>query len=371
MACADCIAHQIGSPELVDRLSGRPGSFPIAGSIELTLRCNVRCKHCYILYPGATSNEMSTADVKATLDKLAQAGVLFLLMTGGEIFARPDFRELYVYAKKLGFLLTLFTNATLVDEDLADFLKAWPPRRVEVTIYGHTEETYENVTGVKGSFRRFRRGIDLMLDRGLKLTLKTIVLKTNEHEFHDIKAWAEGLGVPFRYDAMVNPKLDGDKSPTLERIDPEAVVALEGVDDEKRAFYAKMQALASAAPPSTKTFRCGAGIRTFHIDPRGQLHPCMMWRTTPYDFKQDIEGWTDHLDLVRSLAAPVDSGCNACRHRTGCNNCAATSQLEHGKPGRPIPYYCGVNNAREKLLGISPSTDEARTDNPLVEVAAT
>ncbi len=374
MACPDCIHHQIGSAELVNRLSALPGAFPIAGSLELTLRCNVRCRHCYILYPGATTGEMSTDEVKAILDKLADQGVLFLLLTGGEIFARCDFREIYLHAKKLGFLLTLFTNATLIDEDTANFLAEWPPRRIEVTIYGHTEETYERVTGVRGSFKRFRRGVELLLERKLPLGLKTVAMKTNRHEFEAIQAWAEGLGVPFRFDAVINPRLDGGTTVLDERLDPEDGVRLDGLSDAHGKHYQALLDKAQARTRSEKAFSCGAGIKTFHVDPRGHLHPCMMWRATPYDFKTGtLDGWRAHVAAMRETRIPADSGCRSCAHHLGCNNCAATSALEnHGVPGKPVSYYCRINQSREKLLDLRRFTvNEDSTITPELEMMET
>lgn len=354
MACNDCIMHQISSAELVKTLGGKPGEFPIAGSIELTLRCNVRCRHCYILYPGATKGEMTTAGVKAVLDKLSDFGVLFLLMTGGEPLARGDFRELYLYARNKGFLITLFTNATLVDEDTAAFFARHPPRRIEVSIYGHTEETYENVTGVRGSFKRFRRGIELMLEHKLPLSLKTMVMKSNRHEFESIKEWAEGLGVPFRFDAVVNPQLDGGTEVLKERLDPEDVVRLDGTGDAHRKHYQTLLNKALEKPRSRKAFSCGAGIKTFHVDPRGNIHPCMMWRNNPYSLKTGtLEGWNEALGELRKTEVPADSNCLTCPHHVACNNCAATSALENsGVPGRPVGYYCQINYTREKILNL-------------------
>lgn len=354
MACTDCITHQIGSSSFLRQYPQVQDGLPIAGSFELTLRCNVRCRHCYILYPGATNGELSTDQAKGVLNKLADQGVLFLLLTGGEIFARHDFREIYLHAKRLGFLLTLFSNATLIDRETADFLAEWPPRRIEVTVYGHTEQTYERVTGMKGSYQRFRRGIELLLERRLPLALKTIILRSNHHEFEDIRAWAEGLGVPFRFDTIVNPRLDGGTNVLSERIDPEAVVRFEGTTTSQRDHYRLMVQKALQSPPRRKAFSCGAGIRTFHIDPRGQIHPCMMWRSTPYDFLNgSMDGWRTHISALRERPVPEASPCGTCRHRFGCNNCAATSALENrGEPGRPVLYYCKINEARERIFSL-------------------
>ena len=358
MACTDCINHQIGSNEFLGFLATKPGfgdDFPLSGSIELTLRCNVRCKHCYILYPGATDGEMSTSQVKQILDKLADRGVLFLLMTGGEILARSDFREVYLYAKRKGFIITLFTNGTLVTEELAAFLAQWPPRWIEITIYGHTEKVYEAVTGVQGSFKRYRRGVDLLLEHNLPLRLKTMVMKTNLHEFESMRDWAENeLGLTYRFDCLVNPKLDGNVAPLAERLTPEEVVQVQGTSENDRQIYLEKRAQAARAEPSADLFQCGAGVRTFHVDPRGQLHPCMVWRSNPYNLLEKglDRNWDEHVSELRSRTAPEDTGCTSCLNRYACGNCAATSQIESGVAGKNIDYYCSIGAAREKLFDI-------------------
>lgn len=360
MACGDCITHQIGSATLLDQLARRDGAvgdFPLAGSLELTLDCNLWCRHCYIRYPGATADENDTARVKALLDQLAERGVLCLLLTGGEILARPDFREIYQHAKRCGFLLTLFTNATLVDEKMADFLASLPPRRIEITIYGHTADIYERVTGVPGSFAAFRRGVDLLLARGLPVYLKMMVLKTNLHQLDDVKAWVTAKGLPFRHDGVVNPRLDGHRGPLRERLEPGDVVRVQGLGEDDRAEFVRLRAQAEQAlarGTDDRLFRCGAGIHTFHIDPRGQMHPCMMWRTTPLDARQGLQpgAWSAHIRALRTRTRPEDTGCRSCPNALACGNCAATSQLETGVAGSNVDYYCRINQAREQLFEI-------------------
>lgn len=360
MACGDCIAHQIGSATLLEDLArrgGPEGDFPLAGSLELTLDCNLWCRHCYIRYPGATHGERSTAEIKAILDQLAERGVLCLLLTGGEILARPDFRDIYLHAKRCGFLITLFTNATLVDEATADFFVQYPPRRLEITIYGHTAHTYERVTGVPGSFAAFRRGVDLLLDRKLPVYLKMMVLKSNLHELEEVKAWVAAKGLPFRHDGVVNPRLDGHTGPLRERLDPEDVVCVQGTGEAERQEFASLRAKAEAAlarGADDRLFRCGAGIRTFHIDPRGQMHPCMMWRSTPLDARTGLQpgAWSEHVRQLRARSRPEDTGCRTCPNSLACGNCAATSELETGVAGARVEYYCRISQAREQLFEI-------------------
>jgi len=211
---------------------------PLTGSMELTWRCNLRCAHCYITASssyGALAGgrpELSTAEFCRVIDEVAAEGCLSLLLTGGEPLLRSDFLDIYRHAKRRGILLTLFTNGTLLNKKIVDELREWPPRRVEITLYGRTQETYERVTGVPGSHARCMAGIELLLEHQVPLQLKTMVMTLNRHELDAMKAFAAGLGLEFRYDALLNGCLDGSDGPLKYRVPPEEVVALDAADEE-------------------------------------------------------------------------------------------------------------------------------------------
>ena len=139
---------------------------PISASIEITRRCNNRCIHCCsnlpLKDPFARHNEMNAVEHFRILDEMAAAGCLWVLFTGGEIFARRDFLDIYAHAKRQGFLITLFTNGTLITPDIADYLVEMPPFYIEVTLYGYTRRIYERVTGVPGSTATTDSGCWLM-----------------------------------------------------------------------------------------------------------------------------------------------------------------------------------------------------------------
>ncbi|HEX7832365.1 MAG TPA: radical SAM protein, partial [Thermoanaerobaculia bacterium] len=201
-----------------------PMRIPVNGTIEITNRCPLECAHCYNNLPMADASarrrELSTADHKRLLDELSELGCLWLLYSGGEIFARADFLEIYSYAKSKGFLITLFTNATLITERIADFLAENPPFDIEVTLYGRTKATYESLTGIPGSFEKCLRGIELIRDRGLPLKLKTVALTINKHEIASMKRFAADLGVEFKFDPMISPRIDCSSSPLAVRLSP-------------------------------------------------------------------------------------------------------------------------------------------------------
>jgi len=247
---------------------------PLEASIEVTRRCPLECQHCYNnLAMGdqdARSREMTTEEHFRVLDELVEMGCFWLLYTGGEIFARKDFLEIYTYAKTKGFLITLFTNGTLITEKIADYLVEWPPFAIEITLYGRTRETYEALTAVPGSYDRCLRGIRLLRDRGLPLKLKTVATSINKHEVFAMKRFAEEeIGVEFKFDGQVNPRIDCSQSPLAVRLSPEEVVALDMHAPKGLSEYRRLAKHDLEQPPSTKrnenVYFCGGGLKGFAI----------------------------------------------------------------------------------------------------------
>ena len=117
---------------------------------------------------SGSRRELSIAEHFRLLDDLADLGCIWVLFTGGEIFARQDFLEIYTYAKNKGFLITLFTNAVLIDQAMADYLAEWPPFSIEVTVYGRTKKTYESLTKIPGSYKRCLRGSNCFASGGFR-----------------------------------------------------------------------------------------------------------------------------------------------------------------------------------------------------------
>src|SRR6058998_3352750 len=215
---------------------GGPARLPLSGSIEITSKCNLRCVHCYIPdYSGR--GEMTTQEIKRILSEAADEGCVWMLLTGGEVLCRGDFPEIYKHAKRQGFLLTVFSNGTLVDESVADLLAEYPPFGIEFTLYGLSDETYLKTTGFPGRFTRVRRAIDLMLARRLPLSLKAVAMEPLAGEIEKMAAFSESLGLRFRYDGIVHGRLDGSSEPTAVRSTPERIVSYDSNDPRRLADW--------------------------------------------------------------------------------------------------------------------------------------
>lgn len=325
---------------------------PIDGTIELTHRCNLRCAHCYCL-PESGRAELGRSEICRIIDEIAEAGCLWLLFTGGEPLLRPDFFDIYLHAKRRGLLITLFSNATLIDERVVDILAEYPPFFMEVSVYGMTEETYEKVTRVKGSYGAFRKGLDLIRERGLPLKLKTMALTLNAHEMEDMEGWARGLGFEFRFDSLVHPRIDGSREPCAYRLSPRQAVSLDAANEEKREKmeYACKEAFNTKA--SDRLFECSGGTVSFHIDPYGQLRPCDMVREIRRDLgaADFANAWADLEADVTRRKIPAGFRCEGCVIAGMCNQCPGWAFLENGDMHSISEHMCEIAHLRADTFG--------------------
>ena len=328
-------------------------------TLELTERCNLRCVHCYVNRPAGDDevrqNEMTLVEWQRILDQVAEAGTLWLLVTGGEPLLRSDFPQWYLYAKRRGLHVVFFTNGTLLTPELADLLAEYPPWETEITLYGATAQTYEQITGVPGSYARCRQGIDLLLERGLALNLKTMALTLNVHELPAMQRLADILGVSFRYDPAIQSRLEGHRGPLAFRLSPEQIVALECQDPKRVQEWQELCGLSGLPVAQNNLFKCGAGLNTIHVDPYGVLYPCLMTRWLHYDLRVGtVEAAVrDFMPAVRRMTLTHDDTCRRCDLSVLCLNCPAWAQREVGDPEASELFHCRLAHLRQQGLGLN------------------
>jgi radical SAM protein with 4Fe4S-binding SPASM domain len=368
----DCPVYpEIEYKEFYEKLADQ-GRLPLVGSIELTFRCNLNCVHCYVNLPAgdaaARQKELPGQEWCRIIDEIVDAGCLWLLVTGGEPLLHPDFLDIYNYAKKSGLLITIFTNGTLLTPAIADHWVEWPPHGVEISIYGSSKETYEAVTRVSGSFDRCRHGIELLLERHIRLELKTVVLTTNHHELREMQIWSAGLGVDFRFDPVLNPRIDGSLEPCRLRLSPEAVVSLDRGDGRRLKDFAKLLEKFPGPPSEPESlYYCGAGIDTFHVDAYGNLSICMMAREPHFSLLQGSfhEGWQGFLAAVRQQKRTKESPCASCQLISLCGLCPGWAQIEAGDQEGQVDYLCRIAHLRAEAFSQISAPDQPDKGDPL------
>lgn len=301
---------------------------------------------------------------KKIIDQIHQENCIFLTFSGGDPFIRDDFLEIYAHAKKKGFLITLFTNGTLLTKNIINYLVKSPPLSIEITLNGITQDTYEAITQKKGSFTKIMEAIYRLAKTELFVILKTNCLKQNKHEIGRIKAFTEKIfGKPakkrhhFRYDPMIYPRLDGDKTPCNYRLSFTELLEVKQQDPD---IWEEYQRQLCAGFPRIERDRdylyfCNVWKENFFINPYGQLKFCQFSDKFSTDLKITSlkEGFYNVFPLILKERFKTDSKCRSCSLRPVCHWCPARAYLETGNEEAPVEYFCQLAKEKASLIAVS------------------
>ena len=353
---------------LWDKMKGKRALFSF--DLEITARCNNDCHHCYInLRAGdraAREQELPLGEIKEIADEAISLGALWCLITGGEPLLRKDFTDIYLALKRKALLVSVFTNATLVTDEHVRLFKRYPPRDIEVSVYGVTKETYERVTRRPGSFAAFMRGLDLLLGSGVKVRLKAMALRSNIHELPEIARFCrERTKDYFRFDPFLHLRFDRDpvrnQEIKSERLSPAEIVALERSDPER--FESLQKGCDKLIVPELShigcnhLFHCGAGNGSFNVSYDGLFRLCSsLWHPDcVYDVREGslTDVWHNFVPRVRDMRSDRREFLETCRRCpliNLCLWCPAHAHLETGELDAPVDYFCEVAHARAAAL---------------------
>ena len=357
-----------------------PERGPLLGhlDIELTERCNNDCIHCCINLPmddhAAREREMRTEEIKRILTEAAALGCLSVRFTGGEPLLREDFEELYLFARRQGMKVLLFTNARLITSRLADLFARVPPGElVEVTVYGMKPASYEAVARVPGSYIEFRRGVDLLLDRHVPFVVKGALLPPNRGEMDEFEAWAAAIpamdkppGYSMFFDLRGRRDFEA-KSRQIAglRLSPEEGIVV--LSRRREAYLKDMRRFCSKfmGPPRDTLFACGAG-QGVCVDAYGRAQMCMVLRhpDMTYDLKAGslrdaLTTFFPRLRETRAANADYLARCARCFLKGLCEQCPAKSWAESGTLDTPVEYLCQIAHAQARDLGLLQAGERA------------
>jgi len=349
----------------------------VSFDIEITARCNNDCRHCYINLPAGDKNaqarELSAGEIKEIAAEAVSMGALWCLITGGEPLLRPDFEEIYLTLKRLGLLVSVFTNATLITEGHIKLFRRYPPRDIEITIYGVTETTYERVTRRPGSFAAFTRGLDRLFESGVNVRLKAMAMNSNVLELQQIASFCrERTKDYFRFDPFLHLRFDQNpvrnKEIRSERLSPARITALEQSDTERFKALKKdcdtIRVYDNSSITDNHLFCCGAGSNSFTLSYDGLFRLCAsLWHPdTVYDLKKGTlkHAWENFAPKVREMRSDRKEfleTCRVCPLMNLCMWCPAHAYLETGEIDAPVDYFCEVAHTRASMITPSNTTD--------------
>jgi radical SAM protein with 4Fe4S-binding SPASM domain len=322
-------------------------NIPLSVQLDLTYRCNERCIHCYLDHHD--HGEMNTAEIKDLLDQMADAGVFYLTISGGEIMMRRDFFEILEYARVRTFCVKLKTNGILIREKEADRLKALGVETVQISIYSHIPEVHDAITKLPGSLEQSIEAIRLLQARGLHVVVANVLMTQNANDYLAVRALAAELGAQFFTDPTITPMMDGDRSILNLNVDEAALREV----FRNEALVGNVEEF--CAPPlgpdedALDMLPCSAGHTACYVSPYGDVYPCVQFPLPSGNVRQTrfIDIWRDspQLQEVRSITLRDMPSCSKCTHGGTCTRCPGLAYLEGNMRG-PSYQDCEKSFAR-------------------------
>lgn len=336
---------------------------PVGGTFELTPLCNMNCRMCYIRMSKEDMDKcgkMKTAEEWLNIAKKArERGLLFLLLTGGEPFLYPEFWELYEGLKKMGIMVSINSNATMLSDDIIDRLIKNPPQRINVTIYGGSDETYKELCRYENGFTKATEAVRKLRNAGICVKINGSITPLNCSDIPFCFQFAKEVETPLQLGSYMFPPMRREDKYTC-RFEAEEAGYYQAVIDKMRYEPADLEKVRGdiikcnecgshlERPPK---FRCRAGRSSFWINWKGEMHACgMMENFKEYPFEKDFgECWDNiHKAVLEQTAL---TPCSECEDRDVCKVCPAIAFSETGSFNEKPEYLCRMTRKwKEEML---------------------
>jgi len=336
---------------------------PFAVTFETTYDCNERCIHCYM---DRNQSALSLVEIKRILNEIAVEGCLFVSFTGGEFFCRRDALDIVEYASNLHFVIDILSNGTLINQNIAKMLAQHSVRRVQISLYGAIPETHDSVTCLPGSFRKTIRGIEFLIEAGVKVEIAFPLMGINFHERYAVKKFVESLGCLMLPSPIITARNNGLQDTFFLRLSDEQLrdffkdkelsalyAGRKPFQDHK--FYLGFSSLLEAAP-------CYSGFNSCAITPSGKVLPCNQLLYEVGDLKKNnfSEVWRNspQLNYLRNLTISKLGKCSKCKLLAFCTRCPGLAFLEGDGLLEPSPENCRITMINYSLQMKGGENDE-------------
>ena len=342
---------------------------PLSVHFDITYRCNERCVHCYLDHDDL--GEMTTAEIEDVLDQLADAGVFFLALSGGEVLMRRDFFDIVEHARRRLFNVKIKTNGVMIREPEARRLRQLGVEQVQISVYSHRPEVHDGITKLPGSLRRTIEAIRFLKLQGLKVSMANVLMTANLFDNQGMMSLAKDLGVSYTLDPTITPKIDGNT----------AVLALRAPAAELRRVFQNEELVGNVAefcaPPAAPDedvmdgYPCSAGHTSCYISPYGDVFPCVQFPLPSGNLRREkfVEIWrhSSALKEVRSIRARDLTTCSTCSHVGSCSRCPGLAYMEGNMRG-PSSADCEKSFQRTGIPSANMLQQGGIVDRALVQI---
>ncbi len=333
-------------------------------SIEVTSACNFDCQHCFNRPSSPTDLAALDFDsICRIVDEAYQLGCRDILLTGGEPLIWRHFTRFYERLSRYdGLSVKLNTNASRVDDAIADILANWPPANIHIGLYGWDEASYAAITGNPAAYASVLKGISLLRERQLRYYLLVPGIRLLAENQAKVDVFARQLGA----ELIVRDWILGDhvyrhqtRNAQIQRVRLTPHEAAKGIVREEGGVAKIMDELLSPSPRDYNClFSCLRNYRQVIVDPHLNLLPCVILRHPDFCYSLVDSSLYDGLMFVDRVSRVVHQRtdekerCGECQIRGICRNCPANAFLEHGDFEGIGEYYCQISQEIAKVLGL-------------------
>ena len=304
--------------------------------LEITDTCNFKCSHCYV--NKTCSQLVKFNDLKEFADELYELNCNMILLTGGEILTHPQFFDIYEYLYNKGFLISLNTNGSLINDKIIDFLVTYPPFAVEISLYGDNETNFDNFTKTNNLFNKTIENITSLRDKGINVILKNVLNKNNQEFFYKLRELAHKLNLKFRSDYFVFPKTNeiGKMNDTL--VSPiDALAYLKKQNNAEEHYLTKF----NQQNGSKYVFKCKHLDDSIFVDSKLNISMCicMQHEKIPYS-KGNLFDAVIKLRRFKEIIFSPKAKCKKCKLKPLCRYCPGKFYMITQNYEKPHEWFC-------------------------------
>lgn len=354
---------------------GAAKRIPVSGTFELTSRCNFRCAMCYIHSEAQqkcnAERELTAEQWLAIGREAVDAGMIYLLLTGGEPLLRPDFLQIYTGLMQMGLRISINTNGSLITPQIVECFRQYPPEKVNVSIYGVSEKTYGVLCGNAPGYEKSVRGVRMLKEAGIRVNINTTFVRSNAADMEALVDFAKTEGVPIRTAAYVFPPVRGGVGTASVNLTPEEMGRLTArfdwltLDEEQKKQ--RLQAIrhcieqdrSGASVLPSRSASCMAGKGSFWINWEGLMYSCGMLSENAESVVREGFGkaWKETVRKCEGLRIPQT--CVECPLRPICTVCAAVHTTAGCAPEEVPADQCVKTKAYLRTVQEIVRTEEA------------
>jgi len=307
---------------------------PITAVYEVTKKCNLSCRHCYLGQNNSRGNELSLVQIETLLLELVDMGTINLALTGGDPFCREDFLDICEMARDMGFNITIATNGTQLTPQAIEQIAKLNIAKIIISMHATDPVIHDRFVGKTGAHETTINTINSLLSKEQKIVLYSSITKYNRHEHSKLNNYCIQHKIKYEPSVLMYPTIKGDMAPRKLML-------------EDNALLASLQYNYSYNTIESSPIPCGAGRKAVFISAEGSIQPCAVISKSAGSLLEksfkSIWNNSEFLNEIRAITEEDYPECKICEYRDTCTVfCMGCNYLVNGNVFELDKVICSV-----------------------------